>query len=86
MDIGDLVGFAVLFGAFILGGLAIALLLSVIEIVLENPLLLVLLVCIFWSLFQRWNHPFHYIARRHQSSARRHQSPSTPKKSKRKGA
>jgi hypothetical protein len=82
----ELVGFAVLFGAFIIGGLAIALLLSIIEIVLENPLLLVLLAFIFWKLYDEWNHPFRYFARRLPSSARRHQSPSTPKKTKRKGA
>lgn len=64
----------------LLGFWTIGLLLSIIEIVLENPLLLVLLAFIFWKLYDEWNHPYRYFARRLPSSARRHQSPSTPKK------
>ena len=58
----------------LLGFWAIGLLLSIIEIVLENPLLLVL-AWIFWKLYDEWNHPFRYIARRLP-----HQSSSAPKK------
>ena len=60
--------------AALLGFWAIGLLLSIIEIVLENPLLLVL-AWIFWKLYDEWNHPFRYIARRLP-----HQSSSAPKK------
>jgi hypothetical protein len=58
----------------LLGFWAIGLLLSIIEIVLENPLLLVL-AWIFWKLYDEWNHPFRYIARRLP-----HQPSSAPKK------
>ena len=62
--------------AALLGFWAIGLLLSIIEIVLENPLLLVLVLAwIFWKLYDEWNHPFRYIARRLP-----HQSSSAPKK------
>jgi len=61
----------------LLGFWTIGLLLSIIEIVLENPLLLVL-AWIFWKLYDEWNHPFRYIARRLP-----HQSSSAPKKTSR---
>ena len=65
----------------LLGFWTIGLLLSIIEIVLENPLLLVL-AWIFWKLYDEWNHPFRYIARRlpHQSA------PAPKKKAKKKPA